>query len=95
MRRGQVVGIADGWTQARTTEDCSRSTRATAATARWPRDRIFEYFPALRERRHQKGRSLSGGEQPMLAVARALGELERQRGCSSPEARRTPCRRRR
>ena len=58
-------------------ENLRLATRATAATARWPRDRIFEYFPALRERSHQKGKSLSGGEQQMLAVARALaGEPE-------------------
>ena len=35
--------------------------------ARW-----FEYFPRLQERRHQKAGSLSGGEQQMLAIARAL-----------------------
>jgi branched-chain amino acid transport system ATP-binding protein len=58
-------------------ENLRLATRATAATARWPRDRIFEYFPALRERWQQKGKSLSGGEQQMLAVARALaGEPE-------------------
>jgi branched-chain amino acid transport system ATP-binding protein len=33
---------------------------------------VFEYFPRLRERLHQKGRHLSGGEQQMLAIARAL-----------------------
>jgi len=50
--------------------------RVTGAT-RWPLDRIFDSFPALRERLRQKGRSLSGGEQQMLAVARALaGEPE-------------------
>jgi branched-chain amino acid transport system ATP-binding protein len=58
-------------------ENLRLATRATAAATRWPLDRIFEYFPALRERTHQKGRSLSGGEQQMLAVARALaGEPE-------------------
>ncbi len=40
--------------------------------ARWTVDRIFEYFPVLRERWRQRGRSLSGGEQQMLAIARAL-----------------------
>ncbi|MGI6004327.1 MAG: ABC transporter ATP-binding protein [Christensenellales bacterium] len=35
-------------------------------------DRGFELFPRLKERVHQKGGSLSGGEQQMLAVARAL-----------------------
>ena len=58
-------------------ENLRLAARATAAAVRWPRDRIFEYFPALRERWHQKGKSLSGGEQQMLAVARALaGEPE-------------------
>lgn len=33
---------------------------------------IFEYFPRLEERVEQVGRSLSGGEQQMLAIARAL-----------------------
>ncbi len=33
---------------------------------------IFEYFPALSDRRQQKGGTLSGGEQQMLAIARGL-----------------------
>jgi branched-chain amino acid transport system ATP-binding protein len=37
-----------------------------------PREEIFEIFPRLRERRGSHGRSLSGGEQQMLAIARAL-----------------------
>ncbi len=35
-------------------------------------DRVFEYFPRLRERRRQAGGTLSGGEQQMLAIARAM-----------------------
>lgn len=35
-------------------------------------DRMFALFPRLKERRHQAGGTLSGGEQQMLAVARAL-----------------------
>jgi branched-chain amino acid transport system ATP-binding protein len=35
-------------------------------------DRIFTLFPALASRRHQTAGSLSGGEQQMLAIARAL-----------------------
>lgn len=35
-------------------------------------ERVFELFPRLAERRHQAGWSLSGGEQQMLAIARAL-----------------------
>ncbi len=36
------------------------------------RERIFELFPRLRERRHQAAGTLSGGEQQMLAMGRAL-----------------------
>ncbi|MGH6974439.1 MAG: ABC transporter ATP-binding protein [Stellaceae bacterium] len=42
------------------------------AKSRWPLDRIWEVFPRLRERRRSRGTDLSGGEQQMLAIARAL-----------------------
>ena len=35
-------------------------------------ERMFAYFPRLKERRHQQAGTLSGGEQQMLAVSRAL-----------------------
>ncbi len=35
-------------------------------------ERVFEYFPKLRERRRQQAGTLSGGEQQMLAISRAL-----------------------
>lgn len=38
----------------------------------WSIERIYEHFPRLAERRNQMGTTLSGGEQQMLAVARAL-----------------------
>ncbi len=38
----------------------------------WDLERIYEHFPRLAERRDQEGITLSGGEQQMLAVARAL-----------------------
>lgn len=38
----------------------------------WPLEQIYEHFPRLAERRKQDGMTLSGGEQQMLAVARAL-----------------------
>ncbi len=38
----------------------------------WELDRIYELFPRLGERRKQEGVTLSGGEQQMLAIARAL-----------------------
>jgi len=39
---------------------------------RWPLDRIWAMFPRLEERRRSRGSDLSGGEQQMLAIARAL-----------------------
>jgi branched-chain amino acid transport system ATP-binding protein len=38
----------------------------------WPLSRLYELFSNLYERRHQRASTLSGGEQQMLAVARAL-----------------------
>ncbi|HYA65866.1 MAG TPA: ABC transporter ATP-binding protein, partial [Burkholderiaceae bacterium] len=38
----------------------------------WTVDKIYGLFPRLAERKHNKGRQLSGGEQQMLAIARAL-----------------------
>jgi branched-chain amino acid transport system ATP-binding protein len=38
----------------------------------WPLEQIYAHFPRLAERRRQEGVTLSGGEQQMLAVARAL-----------------------
>ena len=38
----------------------------------WGLDRLYELFPRLGERRKQDGTTLSGGEQQMLAIARAL-----------------------
>ena len=42
------------------------------ASKRWPLDRIYEMFPRLKQRRGNRGTDLSGGEQQMLAIARAL-----------------------
>jgi branched-chain amino acid transport system ATP-binding protein len=43
-----------------------------SAPKRWPIERIWEMFPRLKERRTSRGTDLSGGEQQMLAIARAL-----------------------
>ena len=49
---------------------------ATAASRfdaqRWTLDRIYGFFPRLAERRRNMGNQLSGGEQQMLAIGRAL-----------------------
>jgi branched-chain amino acid transport system ATP-binding protein len=42
------------------------------AESRWPLERIYEMFPRLQDRRRSRGTDLSGGEQQMLAIARAL-----------------------
>jgi branched-chain amino acid transport system ATP-binding protein len=38
----------------------------------WTLDRVYQLFPILRDRQHHMGNALSGGEQQMLAIARAL-----------------------
>ncbi len=42
------------------------------AANKWPLERIYAMFPRLLERRTSRGTDLSGGEQQMLAIARAL-----------------------
>jgi len=43
-----------------------------SAPKAWPLDRIYGIFPRLKERRRSRGTDLSGGEQQMLAIGRAL-----------------------
>ncbi|MBJ2143766.1 ABC transporter ATP-binding protein [Delftia acidovorans] len=50
----------------------ARPTRAARADVGGDMERMFGYFPRLRERRSQQAGTLSGGEQQMLAIARAL-----------------------
>ncbi|HKJ96096.1 MAG TPA: ABC transporter ATP-binding protein [Gammaproteobacteria bacterium] len=45
---------------------------AMSAPNAWTIAQIYEYFPRLKERRRSRGTDLSGGEQQMLAIARAL-----------------------
>ena len=45
---------------------------AVARPGAWTPQRVFEMFPRLAERQHNMGNQLSGGEQQMLAVGRAL-----------------------
>ncbi|MGZ6294069.1 MAG: ABC transporter ATP-binding protein, partial [Candidatus Limnocylindrales bacterium] len=46
--------------------------RGLATRGRWGVDSIYELFPALAERKRVSGVHLSGGEQQMLAIVRAL-----------------------
>jgi branched-chain amino acid transport system ATP-binding protein len=43
-----------------------------ARGGRWTLARVYDFFPRLAERRRNRGNQLSGGEQQMLAIARAL-----------------------
>ncbi len=45
---------------------------AAARTGDWTLNRVFDFLPRLKERRDQSGATLSGGEQQMLAIGRAL-----------------------
>ncbi len=45
---------------------------AVARPGHWTLARVYELFPRLQERRRNLGNQLSGGEQQMLAIARAL-----------------------
>ena len=48
------------------------SARTAKDGTAWTLDRVFHYFPTLKERIHSRGAHLSGGEQQMLAIGRAL-----------------------
>ncbi|MDE3177668.1 MAG: ABC transporter ATP-binding protein [Pseudomonadota bacterium] len=45
---------------------------AVARPGAWTLERVYQMFPRLKERRRNGGRQLSGGEQQMLAIGRAL-----------------------
>lgn len=52
-------------------ENLAIASRGSGAHA-WDSEKIFALFPRLKERDHHQGNELSGGEQQMLAIARAL-----------------------
>jgi branched-chain amino acid transport system ATP-binding protein len=55
-----------------TVDEHLRMISARGGSRRWTVERAYELFPRLRERKRNGGAQLSGGEQQMLAVARAL-----------------------
>ncbi len=67
----QGRGLFAGMTVGQNLE-LGRLKRETGLGVRWDLDRIFEYFPRIRERIDTPADFLSGGEQQMVAVARAL-----------------------
>jgi len=46
--------------------------QVAARKGRWPMERVYELFPRLAERRSHMGNQISGGEQQMLSIGRAL-----------------------
>jgi ABC-type branched-subunit amino acid transport system ATPase component len=67
----QGRGLFAGMTVAQNLE-LGRLKRRTGHGVRWDLERIFDYFPRIRERLDTPADFLSGGEQQMVAVARAL-----------------------
>jgi branched-chain amino acid transport system ATP-binding protein len=53
-------------------ENLVATAAARHGAARWTLARVYEFFPRLAERRANMGNQLSGGEQQMLAIGRAL-----------------------
>lgn len=53
-------------------ENLIATRRSEAGAAKWTLESIYRLFPRLKERRRNMGNQLSGGEQQMLAVGRAL-----------------------
>ncbi len=51
---------------------CSGRAQDKTGFAQWDKERVYELFPALKAIESRKGGCLSGGEQKMLAIARAL-----------------------
>ncbi len=69
-RRG--IGLVPEGRQVFPTLTVEENLIATARPGRWDLNAIYVLFPRLRERRANAGRNLSGGEQQMLAIGRAL-----------------------
>jgi branched-chain amino acid transport system ATP-binding protein len=53
-------------------ENLNIAVRVNGARVAWTKERVFDLFPQLAQRRANMGNQLSGGEQQMLAIARAL-----------------------
>jgi branched-chain amino acid transport system ATP-binding protein len=54
------------------TENLTMAARASGRTEGWSLEKVYSLFPILKERGRNKGNLLSGGEQQMLTIARAL-----------------------
>ena len=66
------IGLVPEGREVFPTLSVSENLRATARPGPWTQARVFEFLPRLAERRGHMGSQLSGGEQQMLAIGRAL-----------------------
>ncbi len=65
-RRPPAVPVADGGRKS------AVGGQAAKRAGLWRLDTVYDLFPILRERRHSPGTALSGGQQQMVAIGRAL-----------------------
>ncbi|MGZ5823768.1 MAG: ABC transporter ATP-binding protein [Hyphomicrobium sp.] len=76
MARGGVAFVPEGrgiFSSLTVVENLVMAARAAPdGRCDWTLERVFELFPRLAERRHHWGNQLSGGEQQMLTIGRAL-----------------------
>ena len=72
LRARRGIGLVPEGRQIFATLSVEENLCATARSGAWTLARVLELFPPLAERRRNVGRQLSGGEQQMLAIGRAL-----------------------
>ena len=66
------IGLVPEGRRAFTNLTVLENLTATAVKGEWNLDKVFHLFPKLAERKHQNASTLSGGEQQMLVIGRAL-----------------------
>ena len=66
------IGLVPEGRRAFTNLTVLENLTATAVEGEWNLDKVFHLFPKLAERKHQNSSTLSGGEQQMLVIGRAL-----------------------
>jgi len=66
------IGLVPEGRRAFTNLTVLENLTATAVEGEWNLDKVFYLFPKLAERKHQNASTLSGGEQQMLVIGRAL-----------------------